>query len=299
MTLRAAGKRVVERILRQALADPNRMQGRVLILAYHNVVPDQFKDLGDRSLHLPLSAFQAQLDLLQTHFEICALSDLLSPGNVNGGPRIGLTFDDAYRGAVELALPELKRRGLSGTLFVAPGLLGSDRFWWDELASPGTGLSAELREAALERHAGRRDPILAALGQQRSVALPEYYSCVREEELLARADGKWLTLGSHTWSHPNLSRLAEPELTDELSRPLTWLGNLPVHSVPVLAYPYGLTSATVEAAAARAGYRAALRVEGGWVNRENASAWAMPRYNVPAGLSADGFMLRLSGWLTT
>jgi hypothetical protein len=38
-----------------------------------------------------------------------------------------------------LGIPELVRRGLPATVFVAPALLDQRAFWWDRLANPTTG----------------------------------------------------------------------------------------------------------------------------------------------------------------
>ena len=56
------------------------------------------------------------------------------------------------------------------------------------------------------------------------------------------------------------------------------------------------TTANVSARAAATGYSAGLLVEGGWLTVGVGTNWDVPRYNVPAGLSTDGFRLRLSGY---
>jgi peptidoglycan/xylan/chitin deacetylase (PgdA/CDA1 family) len=103
-----------------------------------------------------------------------------------------------------------------------------------------------------------------------------------------------VSYGSHTWTHPNLTRLPAPLLAEELERPLAWLRHSTLPMIPWLAYPYGLTNDAVTAATGQAGYEGAVLVEGGWMGPA-AAPFALPRYNVPAALSEDGFMLRLSG----
>jgi peptidoglycan/xylan/chitin deacetylase (PgdA/CDA1 family) len=104
-------------------------------------------------------------------------------------------------------------------------------------------------------------------------------------------------LASHTWSHPNLAALEPAELTAELTRPLAWLRDGFPEPLAVLAYPYGRSSPQVEAAAAAAGYRAALRIDGGWLRSGRGRTHALPRLNVPSGLSLQGFRLRTAGLL--
>ncbi len=71
------------------------------------------------------------LDDLAELADVVALEEMLNPPAVSGErpapsrrPRVAVTFDDAYRGAVTIAQDELTRHGFPSTLFVAPGLLG-------------------------------------------------------------------------------------------------------------------------------------------------------------------------------
>jgi peptidoglycan/xylan/chitin deacetylase (PgdA/CDA1 family) len=273
------------------------MRGHSLILAYHNVVPDELTGYGDRPLHIPFTGFARQLDLLQRHCRVAPLGEVLAGAASGDRPVVAITFDDAYLGAVELALPELGRRGLAGTVFVAPGLLGRPSLWWDDLADGPHGLAAAARQRALDADEGRDDRIRQAHpGSARRRPLPGFYGIAAEAQVFALAGHGHVTLGAHTWSHPNLTRIDQAAVMDELTRPLEWLHTAPGPTLAVLAYPYGLTSPPVEAAVARAGYTAALLVEGGWY-KASEGPWRIPRYNVPAGLSDDGFMLRLSGVL--
>jgi hypothetical protein len=93
-----------------------------------------------------------------------------------------------------------------------------------------------------------------------------------------------------------LTRATPAELTEELARPLAWLREqFPEHSLPAISYPYGLRSPSVETAARDSGYTMGFLVAGGWLPAHGADPFALPRLNVPAGMSADGLALRLSG----
>ena len=286
-------------MLALTLGNPGRRAGRSLIIAYHNVVPDHLAGMGDQSLHLPMSAFCRQMDLIQKHCRVVSLADLLIEGSFGDRPHLALTFDDAYRGAVELALPELEQRGLPSTLFVAPGLLGERSFWWDQMAASPAGLTKEGRRRALEEKAGRQAEICRSLGANSPAAsLPTCYACASEDQVRSLSMLRYVTLGSHSWSHPNLSQLDSNDLAIELSRPLEWLATMPSPTIAVLAYPYGISSPVVATAAEHAGYEGAVLVEGGWLVPGNRQPWKIPRYNVAAGLSEDGLLLRLSGLIS-
>lgn len=267
---------------------------RVLVLAYHNIVPDCLPPVGDRPLHLPVSAFARQLDLLQECCEVVPLAGTLTTPAV-GRLRVAITFDDAYSGALTLGLAELGRRALPATMFVPPGFLGTRTFWWDALAEP-EGLSPALRNRALGELLGKDAEVRAVLGGTPAILPPELHSATFEAvALAARQPG--FTLGSHTWNHPNLAALAAPELVDELGRPLSWLRqHFPAAMIPWLSYPYGLSTPMVTAAAREAGYTGALRVEGGAFRPGDVDPFLVPRANVPSGVTLDGFALRLAGF---
>ena len=274
-------------------------RGDVLVLAYHNVVPDDAQPAGDRSLHLPQRRFAAQLDALVRTHDVIPLANALA-GHSGQRPAAVLTFDDAYEGAVTVGVSELEKRGLPATIFVAPSFLNGHDFWWDALTEPGSNaLSPRLRAWALDDCAGRDAEVRARAPGEREATLtraPSHARGAQEHDLVKAAGARGITLGSHSWNHPNLPRLDDSALATELSLPLEWLRERFTNVLPVISYPYGLSSARVESAARGAGYTAGLRIEGGWITSgaiEN--PFAVPRLDVPAGLSPAGFELRTSG----
>lgn len=288
-----SGTTAISRLLRSS--------GR-LILAYHNVVPDDAPACGDPSVHLSRRRFAEQLDqLLRTH-ELVSLERLLSAeaGEGGGRPRVAITFDDAYRGAVLIGGEELARRGLPATVFVCPGWLGGRSYWWDTVAEPdGSPLSPARRDFFLKQLRGEDGQIRtwARTHGLRERCVGEWMRTATVQELEHATRGSELTLAAHTWTHPNLSRLSESELSPELDRPLEWLRtHFQASAVRWLAYPYGLHSPMVEMAVRKAGYIGAVRVEGGWVS-EHPSNWLLPRINIPSSVSAHGFAIRCSGLL--
>jgi len=294
--MRAPLKRLAERALGRgplAAAGRRRLRGRTIVLAWHDVVPDTAPAAGDRSLHLPFSRFRAQLDRLAATHDVVPLAAIHAP---RGRPRAAITFDDAYVGAVSLALPELVRRGLPATVFVTAGRLGST-FWWDRYAGPD-GLDDSLRAECLGRFVGDE----ARIGERATQAswpaagLAPHLRSATEAELRAAARLPGVSLGAHTWTHPSLPACDDARLREELVRPLAWLRERFEGTVPWLAYPYGHADARVAAAAAAAGYAGAFLVSGGYL-RPGTAPHLLPRFNVPAGLSADGFAARLAGWL--
>jgi peptidoglycan/xylan/chitin deacetylase (PgdA/CDA1 family) len=248
---------------------------------------------------MPLPLFCRHLNVIERFCDVVPLSEVSVCIDVGARPRVAVTFDDAYRGATSRALPELARRELPATVFVPPGFVPNGTFWWDDVARVAGGLSDSERAAALLESRGRDDEVrLRYVGRVPGGPPRTDLQCAAVEELRSAVATGLVTLGSHTWSHPNLARATPTELTDELSRPLAWLREyFPNSFVPMISYPYGLESAAVRAAARAAGYSSGFLVTGGWMPARPADPFALPRLNVPAGMSAEGLALRLSGLL--
>lgn len=297
--MRARLKRLAEHALIKSGIEGfvrKRQPGGILVLAYHNVLPHGEPSRGDRSLHLPVGEFAKQLDAIVATHDVIPLGAISDTDTGLSDSRVVITFDDAYHGALLTAVPELTRRGLPATIFVSPGILGTVT-WWDLLTQrSGASLSSYERDRALSKFAGKRGAVLNGFGvpaTDETAALPRIGS---EADVVAAAAQPGISIGSHTWSHTNLSALGRAELQDEIERPIEWLRQRISSFTPWLSYPYGMLNSTVEDAARAAGYRGAFKIDGG---RLRPGAFQRPhalnRLNIPAGLSLNGLRLRLAG----
>lgn len=276
---------------------------QLLVLAYHNIAPSGSDIAGDQSLHLPQDAFAAQLDaLLETHDVVSlhdAVTSLRSADRRAQRPLAAITFDDAYSGALTAGVAELRRRDLPATVFITPGFLDGKAFWWDSLSDPVTGLDPTLRGRALAQGRGLLAEVLPLANDlgvpQRAV--PSHARGASTDMLAAALDHPRLTFGAHTWNHPNLMTLSDDELAYELTAPLQWLGQFGDRALPMISYPYGLTDDRVQDAARNAGYVSAFMIDGGWTTPAPHDRLTIPRMNVPAGVTRNGFTLRTAGVL--
>ena len=299
---RRLAKHLAERAL-VALGAPRLLRavgdGDAVVLAYHNIVPESAPSGGDPSLHLSRADFAAQLDLLARSHQVVELATVLRCRVPSEGPPLAaITIDDAYRGAMTAGLAELETRGLPCTIFVAPGLLGADATWWDALAPAGPEpLPGPVREELLTAARGRTEEVFRIADRRGLERRPQpaHAGIVEEAELAEAADREGVTVGSHAWSHANLPELAEDELAEELTRSLTWLRERFVGSVvPWLSLPYGRSSDRVVEASVGAGYVGVLDLSRRLV-RAGEAGRTVPRVNVPAGITPEGFLLRASG----
>lgn len=214
------------RLLRavQRCVPPARGPG-LTVLAYHLVEAGT-----DSAVDLPRDLFRHHLDELMEHAEVVGLRQgvarLTEDGEAPARPLVALTFDDAYRNFVTDAWPLLVERKLPATLFVPAGFVAGE-CPPPNRAAPGPAASwAELGDA------------------------------------LGRGGG--LEIGSHTWSHPDLTGLPEARVDRELVRSRDELRQRLGVPVTSFCYPRGLWSPRIERRVGRLYDVAAIGGGGRW-----------------------------------
>ena len=274
-----------------------RLRGKVVVLAYHNVIPDHEPLTGGHGAHIRLKDFQWQMDLVEDLCEIVPLESVLEPPEDPTTYRAAITFDDAYVGTLREALPELVKRRLPATVFVPSGLVGQGAFWWDDLGISGWQ--------------GERYPLVALRGNTEEirrwatsigiVARDQGPSQVAaaEDLILASKDLPGVTFGVHTARHLNLSQLSAVEITREVGECYSWIQDRGLSTSRWVSYPYGLTSRRVEHVLRSQGFSGGLIITGGLFTPPGGNAFQTPRLLIPAGLSRKNFMLRLVGLISS
>jgi peptidoglycan/xylan/chitin deacetylase (PgdA/CDA1 family) len=265
--------------------------GSSLILCYHNVVPDADTGYGDASLHIGSSAFEQQLKAAGLEADLVSLPELLA-GHGLPGRRIAVTFDDAYRGCLRWGIPLCQAARVHPTVFIAPGLWGRFTPW--DLAAHERRWSSADRHQFLEAGGVVTTENSATSG----AGLPEDYGIASEAELLDVSRGGSFTAANHTKHHINLS-CAEPGFAvTEITDCEHYLrSKMATQMLPgCLAYPYGLPPVTETRDAIREVVSHGFLVSGGWLLPESmAKGMAIPRLNVPAGISLPRFRAQLRG----
>ena len=142
---------------------------------------------------------------------------------------------------------------------------------------------------------------IAAWASEAGIAwreMPAHARCASLPELRNAGALEGMDFASHSWSHPNLAALDVHRVHEELSVSKEWLEAEGLRSCSFLAYPYGYETAAVRRVASACGYAGALKVVGGWTRRSDGrDPFALPRLNMPAGLTTRGFRLRLRRFL--
>jgi peptidoglycan/xylan/chitin deacetylase (PgdA/CDA1 family) len=208
-----------------------------LVLCYH-AVSDHWTD----RLAVPPGALERQIRwLLRIGYRGATAEEALA----NRRRALHVTFDDAYR-SVAAALPVLRALGVPATIFACTAY-----------ADDGRSLDVpELRGRDADRP-----------GELATMTW----------EMLAKARSQGFTIGSHTVSHPHLTRLSDGELRGELEESRARLEDRLGERCRLLAYPFGEEDERVRAAARAAGYEAAYALHSAHRPRDR---FALPRVDV-------------------
>lgn len=191
---------------------------RALVLCYH-AVSDSWPD----ELAVPSRLLEEHITgLLRRGYRGVSAADAVA-----GRPRsLHVTFDDAYKNVTE-GLAVLERLRVPATVFACSGF-----------AEDGRPL--DVPELAVEAR-----------------SYPSEMVTMSWEELRGLAD-RGVEIGSHTITHPHLTRLTDRELREELEDSRTRIEDELGRPCTLLAYPYGENDDRVREGARRAGYAAAF-----------------------------------------
>jgi len=226
----------------------------VVVLCYHAVSPRWTADLS-----VTPAAFERQLRvLLDRGYRGTTFAQAVAAPQPK---TMAVTFDDAYLSVLELGKPILDRLGIPATVFVPTDYPDRDSV----MAWPGIDQwvggphEAELRPMSWEQLAG-----LAAAGWE---------------------------IGSHTCSHPHLTRIDAGTLAHEMAASKAECERRLERPCRTIAYPYGDYDERVVAAAGEAGYEAACTLPARF---HAARALEWPRVGVYYGDDDRRFRMKVS-----
>lgn len=308
------------------------------LLAYHRVMPTDALDAYpfDRELISATPAqFESQMSYIRQHAHVVSLDQVQAhaEGKSTLPPRaVAVTFDDGFSDTYRYAFPILKRYSIPATIFIATGNVDSGEPFWFELAAYLI-FQAEPHALAIEA-SGRTFPcgrtpsertqslrqlheILKSVPNAQRVALlagwarrfapqiahgtvghsgPISWAQVRE---MAAAG---IAFGSHSVTHPNLTKLADGELDWELAESKRTIEERLQREVRTLAYPIGNRDSFDErviAAARRAGFGIGVSYLPGANALPNLDIFELRRHGIGLGTTEGYFraLTSLPAWI--
>jgi peptidoglycan/xylan/chitin deacetylase (PgdA/CDA1 family) len=286
---------------------------------YHRI-----NDQGDPFFPaLPRRDFAAQLDHVASHYRVEPLEEVVSwlASGAAGPPRAALTIDDGHPDTLDVAFPELERRGLSATLFLSTGPpetgvpLWIDRARWTVKHARARLLDAAplgLPGGSLDGTAARLELLARLLRHLKTLGPMDVDRSILALETLLEPEGprlpvlEWdgvrrmaagsVVLGGHTHRHYMLSRLDDLTLEDEIVTAHRLIEERTGHRVRSFAYPNGEAAdydLRAVAVLRRLGLRCAVTCRNG-LARPGQDPFQLPRLYTSAP-SLSLFAARLAG----
>jgi peptidoglycan/xylan/chitin deacetylase (PgdA/CDA1 family) len=175
---------------------------------------------------IPVATFERHLnDIQRWGYQTITFHELFEAlsgkGTLPSRPVI-ISFDDAYTSVSELAIPLLRARAMKATIFAIADFIGRTNEWDTAQGMPELALmDSQLLKSAL-------------------------------------ADG--MELGSHTCTHPNLTKVCDSQQEDEISRSKLQLEAEFGQAIEAFCYPYGGHTQQMQPMLERSGYRGAVSI---------------------------------------
>ena len=294
---------------------------KFLILCYHRI------GFGGVPLYSEMSPalFEAHMRFLKKRYRLVSLEEVYKglTGSSNAESGVAVTFDDGYADLYRFAFPVLRKHGIPATVFLTADAVDTGEVsWYDriflalQLIPNGKfefKVDVDLR-FNLDSRASRvraASEIISRLRRVPNACRKEYCNRLEKgldfpadelrdrmlnwEQVRAMQDAG-VTFGSHTVTHPVISRLSanemEYEFLDSKQRLQSGLGT-PVED---FAFPFGhFEDCGAEAAPLlrQHGYRSAVTTTVG-VNSPGADVFALKRVQIDQGDTLPLFALTLS-----
>ena len=249
--------------VRSGLTSARRAGNRITLLMYHKVNPER-DVLG---LSISPEFFEQQLQYLKSRFQVITLKEaasLLAAGELSGEYAV-LTFDDGYRDNYDHAFPLLQKYQLPATIFVTVSAVETGHFGWhsfdqailnsreETLDLTGFDLGAfdirtrsareetirQLHRALKQCDHEKREAVTGKV----IAAYSAHAGCERImldwNETRTMHDSGLVAIGSHTMTHPILTRVAGDRARWEIAHSKTAIEERLGSQVDLFAYPNG------------------------------------------------------------
>lgn len=287
-------------------------RNRINVLVYHNIAFERNPFMVGVPNVAP-EVFEAQIRFLAEHYNVISVKDLVKSLNSGIFPQRGvvITFDDAYRGVLENAVPILHKYSVPATIFLITDLLDNRKLSWRNklefilAQEQGAHFIKILKEfyspeetTCLEPHNLKLwtihhfaqgilnrafDQLFTRLGWD-EITLAQGAQLYFDFSDLSRVDKELIEFGNHTRSHPVLSRLTLEQQQEEIIGAYSCLEHhLGYRSFP-FAYPFGTSAAyaaETQQIVRHSGHSCAFNVSEAAISSRSLSVFDLPRKAAP------------------
>jgi len=192
---------------------------------------------------------------------------------------VNISFDDGFADIYTNAYPLFREHNIPFTLYLTTGMPdGKADLWWLQLEDWADGNSRRFEETLKQCYTqpgNMRDTMHTLTQTNVDESLCRRLSLTWEqiEEMVASG---LCTVGSHTVTHPALTRIAPDAVADELTRSAEAIAQHFGHRPQHFSYPHSFHDEAVMEEIKEAGYQTAALGYGG-VMRHGADSYLLPR----------------------
>jgi peptidoglycan/xylan/chitin deacetylase (PgdA/CDA1 family) len=229
-----------------------RQEHPCIILLYHRIIDDNSKYLNKGAVvHHPIKDFKKEIRYLKRNFQLLSMDEIVNHIRSGEGfrrPSIAITFDDGFLDNYTLAYPVLKKHGIPATIYLTTSLVGTmDTIWTEKIGlafletkkdyfnfstilgdkmvpiktkKEKEQANSEVPKAFKLRPDDERRKLIQQLFEKLEVNetsgkhFGERMMLNWDEVREMRKDG--ITIGSHSHTHPILSRMPIQKAKDEI-----------------------------------------------------------------------------------
>lgn len=182
---------------------------------------------------------------------------------------VNISFDDGFADVYENAFPVFKRYNIPFTIYLTTGFPDYKAdLWWLQMEHLGF-TPAEFESINKEIYASDK-PMAGVMHQLTSTSMDS--DLVRRytlswEQLIEMVDSGLCTIGSHTCSHPGLTRISSNEVLRELIESKHIIETRLHIKVRHFSYPHSMQNETILRLVKQAGYQTATLGYGGAIRK--------------------------------
>jgi len=202
--------------------------------------------------------FESHLKIVSEFYNPISLKELekqIKEKNIKN-KSIVITFDDGYVDNFDFAMPLLEKYKIPATIFVTTHYVNKNQEpWWDELEKvlpedPSWDVTKNIfnnyQKKYIELHKklkplsmGEKENIVSQLASKNKKSCREDYRIVNSDELKKLNLSKFIEIGSHSVTHPQMSMQNIHEQIYEIKESKKYLEDIIQTSITSFSYPFG------------------------------------------------------------
>lgn len=302
----------------------------VPILMYHGVRREQDNEVSEKIFekHIDSQIFTDHLRILKKYCTPIPLSEIFTEKKLPANPVV-ITFDDGYKNNYDVAFPLLQEYQVPATVFVTTGFVDRTHFLWtdrleyivahsaskDTISLQGGTLILKMdnekeklktlglvKEKLKHYNEEARLEILENIAQKLGASyewtqIPPELMPISWDEIREMKSSGLVEIGSHTVSHPILSRCSDEKQLYELATSKYRISEELGDDCILFAYPNGrhidYTKKTIHILK-KCGYKIALTTISGFYDGYKNDSFEMKRFATGARL--EDFACIVSGF---